>query len=306
MWNEQYCDQVRRRVSDLPPARSQQIYALSVKSNKIVRTPVERVHYDKNLGVAEITRESAKEFARRHHPDWYDDFVRQNADPDYPVYIDFEDILTGIEKLPPYTTLIDVGTTGEIRTIEQKAFMGCFVVLQFLRSHAIMNAMVQWNDALQRPKFEHFVTLKWFLSDAGALFKLVEPLVACRWVLYKALSDTFPLCDSPVLIHPNSIMVSLSPRVLLEIERPVPASQDELCSEQPVPHVKVEEFRRRTIANTFREVIFGDKEVLRNWQTSAEFRNRVELMKDTHHYNKLVRDDGRYELWLLSAYGNQS
>lgn len=306
MWNEQYCDQVRRRVSDRPPARSQKIYALSVKSNKILRKPVERVHYDKNLGVAEITRESAEEFARRHHSDSYDDFVRENADAHYPIYMDFEGILTGIEKLPPYTALLDVGTTGEIRTVEQKAFMGCFVVLQFLRSHAIMNAMVQWQDTLQHPKFEHFMTLKWFLSDTEALFRLVHPLVACRWVLYKALVDTFPLCDSPVLIHPSSIMVSLSPRVLLEIERTVPASQGEWCSEQSVPDTKVDEFRRRTIANTFREVIFSDRQVLQNWQSSSEFRKRVELMKDTRHYNKIVRDEGQHELWLLNAYANRS
>lgn len=304
LWNEEYYDKVSQGISDLPAARAQQVYALSVKANKILRQPVERVHYDKHLGVAEITQESAAEFAKRHHPEKYEEFSCQSAYAQYPVYIDFEDILTGIEGLPPYTVLRKVATTGNISTCEDKVFLGCFIVLQFLRSHAIMNSMVQWHETLSRPKFEHFVTLKWLLSDTEALFGAVHPLVDCRWTLYHTSSATFPLCDSPVLVQPESIMVALSPRVIVEIQRTVPADDGELCLVRRIPDSKIDEFRRRTIANTFREVIFGNLQVLQSWKESSEFQRRVDLMKDAQQYNKLVQDEGRRELWLLNAYAN--
>ena len=65
------------------------------------------------------------------------------------------------------------------------------------------------------------------------------------------------------------------------------------------------EFRRRTIGNTFREIIFGDSQLLEYWQSTREFRDRVALMKDVKSYNRLVQAEGARELWQLNTYGNK-
>jgi len=305
LWNSHYYDRAIIGAPQPSPARVQRVCALSVKSGEIFHTTVDKIHYDKSLGVAEITREAAEDFACRHHPEYYQEFLRENADAEYPVFIDFEQILTEVEKMPPYQVLLEVAKRGRIRTPEEKAFLGCFVVLQLFRSHAIMNAMIEWHETLQRQKFEHFVTLKWLLGDREALFGLVQPIVACQWTLFATPSDSFPLCDSPVLVKPHSIMVALSPRLLLEIQPPFPAREDQWRVKKSIKRGKLTEFRRRTIGNTFREIVFGDSQFLAYWQSTCEFRDRVALLKDVRNYNRLVQAEGERELWQLNAYGNK-
>jgi hypothetical protein len=304
-WNQDYYRCAVSGTGQTGAARSQRVYALSVKTGEIFESAVEKVHFDKGLGVAEISREASEDFARRYHPDLYEEFVRANAQAPYPVYIDFEEILQGIEALPPYQVLLDVVRRGSIQSPEEKANLGLFVVIQHLRSHAIMNSMIEWQAELERHKFEHFLNLKWLLEDAQAMVGLVGPTVACRWTLFCTASDTFPLCDSPVLVKPQGIMIALSPRMLLEITRSVPAREDEWRMRREIRRGKLAEFRRRTIANTFREIIFGEPSVLEYWQRTPEFRNRVNLMNDVKKYNHIVRTEGSRELWEINAYGNK-
>jgi hypothetical protein len=48
--------------------------------------------------MAEITRESAEDFVKRHHPDKFEEFARTNATAEYSVFPDFEDIFSGLER----------------------------------------------------------------------------------------------------------------------------------------------------------------------------------------------------------------
>ena len=68
-WNPQFLEGALKGERDLARARNQQVFALNVKSNKVYRTSVENVHYDKSMGVAEITPEAAKDFCKRNFPD---------------------------------------------------------------------------------------------------------------------------------------------------------------------------------------------------------------------------------------------
>ena len=179
------------------PPRDYAVYSLSVKSGRMHKTKVDKIHYDKNLGVAEISRNAIEKFVKKYHFDQYEDFIFENKKTDYPVYLDFEEILTALEKMPPYKVLLDVAKKRKIETIEEKAFLGCFLMIQQLRSHAIMNAMIQFYEELQECKFEHFITLKWMLSDPNCLFSLIAPLIECRWTLFAVEGNMFPLCDSP-------------------------------------------------------------------------------------------------------------
>ena len=305
VWNSAYYDAfINGSRGDLIP-REQIVNALNVKSNKILVAKVDNVHFDKNLGVAEITSEGAKQFCKRHHPDKYESFCRESNEDEYPVYIDFEEILTHLEKMIPYRVLLDIIRRQDLANGHEKVFLASFVYLQLLRSHAIMNSMLEWNSELGIKKFEYFIMLKWGLSDSDFLYQAVAPLVFSRWTLYRTNVDTFPLCDSPVLVRPQSIMIAISPRLLLEISTSIPAEGDEWYVKDSVKNSKLVEFRRRTIGNTFREIIFDDKSMLEYWQGTREFRQRVETVQEMVSYNALVTREKNRELWLINALGNR-
>lgn len=304
LWSVSYYEKAvaGRALDELP--RKQVVHTLNAKSLQIYPTTVERVHFDKNLGIAEITRPAAENFVQRYHPDQYERFVSGNATASYPVYLDFESILSGIEATPAYQTLLKVATTQTVDNLVEKSYLASFVVIQNLRSHSIMNAMIDWHEEVGREKFEHLVTLKWMLSDPHFLFRLVHPLVSSQWNLYSSAEHSLPLCDSPVLVEPRSVMVALSPRLLLEIRTDSPAPEEAMPISQKLGKERLEEHRLRTIGNTFREVI-GEPKQLERWRASSEFQARSALMKDVKRYNTMVRAIGNRELWHLNAYGNR-
>ena len=81
IWNPTYYEAfLSESHNDLIP-REQIVHALNVKSDKILIAKVDNVHFDKNLGFAEITLEAAKEFCKRHHPDEYEEFCRKSDGP---------------------------------------------------------------------------------------------------------------------------------------------------------------------------------------------------------------------------------
>lgn len=305
-WNDAYYQEALSPSSKPLKARSQRVHVLSVRSGGCFEQTIENVHYDKLAARAEITREAAEEFARRYHPEKYERFLHENVTAPYPLYIDFENVFTALEGSPAYTTLLRVIRRQEVTSAEEKAWLACFVVFQLLRSHAMMNSMVEFHEQVGRPKFEHLVTLKWLLSDEEAMSAAMNRLVHAYWTLYVAPEPAFPLCDTPVLVSPTSTMVPLSPTLLLEILPRVPASQRQCRLDDHVPSRKSDEFRRRTIGNTFREIIFGSRPLLEEWRVSREFQDRVGQMKNAKSYDRLVAARGDQELWLVNAYGNQN
>lgn len=304
LWNPAYYSAFVLGTPLPGEARMQVVSALSVKSGRIRRTSVDRAHYDKGLGVAEITREAAEEFARRCHPDEYEQFLEDNASAEYPVYLDFEEFLSGLEAMRPYEVLLDVARSASVDTVLDKTDLALFVLLQNVRSHSMLNAAVQWHEENERQKFEAFVTLKWFLQDPRVLARIIAPMMTSRWTLYVADSDAFPLCDSPILINRQSTLVALSPRLLLQLQPHIRESPEAMPRRRRVKDSKLEELRRRTIGNTFREIIFSDSVRLASWQRSLEFAHRTALMRDAKRYNRLVasRPDG--ELWHVNAFSN--
>jgi len=304
LWNRAYYKKAIAGVATIDPPRKQVVHALNIKSQKIYPISAERVHYDKNLGIAEISRSAAESFVRRYHPNRYEQFVAENAISSYPVYIDFENIFTGIEATPAYQTLLKVATTQIVGNIVEKCYLASFVVLQNLRSHSMMNSMIDWHEETGREKFEHLVVLKWMLSDPDFLFNLINPLINSKWNIYKASDHCLPLCDSPILIQPESIMIALSPQLLLEIRVDTPAPEGNIPTCQEIDSTLLEEYRLRTIGNTFREII-GEPKQLEIWRVSEELQRRSELMKDVKKYNEMIRSVGNQELWHINAYGNR-
>lgn len=305
LWNLNYYESfLKGKAGNLKP-REQTVYALNVKSDNIFQTKVDDIHFDKNFGVAEITLDSMKRFVKRYHLENYDGFHKTIKDDEYPILLDFESILTGIEKLPSYSALLNVVRGQNIVSMDEKAFLSLFVYTQFLRGHAIMNSSIEWSSQNNIEKFEHFILLKWGLSDVNHLFQTARPMALSEWTLHKADKNLFPLTDSPVLFGANSILIALSPRLLLEIFRKPALNSDGWTIQNGIDSNKLNEFRIRTIGNTFREIIFSDKELLEDWQKSKEFRYRVETIKSMKSYNTMVGKDLGKELWKLNAFGFQ-
>lgn len=301
LWNETYYRSFLAGMVKGESVRGQRVHALSVKSGRLLETTVENDHFDKNLGMAEITRESAEDFVKRHHPDKFEAFARTNATAEYPVFLDFEDILSGLERTAAYQTLMEVAKVRRIRSAVDRGFLACFLALQHQRCHAIMTSMIQLHVESGRHKFEHFVTLKWMLESPETLGLIVAPLAFSRWTLFS--SERFlPLCDSPVLLDSESLMIALSPHLLLHADLKSRSNENEQVLVVPLADETFEEFRRRTIGNTFREII-GDEAILETWKASEEFQARAELMKDAKRYNELVWQEGSKELWRLNKYG---
>jgi hypothetical protein len=161
LWNFTCYEKCIAGVTLVELARKQVVHVLNAKSQRIYPVTVERVHYDKNLGIAKISKSAAENFVRRYHPDRYERFISESGTASYPVYLDFENILSGIEATPAYQTLLKVATTRTVDNLIEKCYLASFVVLQNLRSHSMMNTMIDWHEEIGREKFEHLVTLKW-------------------------------------------------------------------------------------------------------------------------------------------------
>ena len=123
LWNPEYHRSLISGEKPLGEARKQLVYALSVKSGGIRLSSVEKVHYDKHFGVAEISRKTSEDFVHRYFPDVYEQFLKDNEQANYPVYLDFEDTLKAIEKMPPYKVLLDVARKSRVETISDKTYL---------------------------------------------------------------------------------------------------------------------------------------------------------------------------------------
>lgn len=103
-------------------ARKQAVFALNVKSGKVISSSVERVHFDKTPGMAEISRDASERFCAKYHPEKIEEFRQRNRDANYPVAINPEQLFGIMESLPCYQTLLDVIRRQNITTREEKVF----------------------------------------------------------------------------------------------------------------------------------------------------------------------------------------
>jgi hypothetical protein len=303
-WNLEYYNYKVHKTPIELLARQQEVFSLNVKSDKIISTPVNNVHYDKNLGVAEITPESAKKFCKNYFPDKYEKLSKYYEEHPETLYMDFEDILNGIEKTPAYQTLISVIEKERLETAEEKANLSCFIAIQNIRSHAILKSMIEIEKEIGVEKFEYFWILKNILSNPNSLLKLVIQIACSQWLIYRTLKHTFPLPDSPILVRNGSIMIAISPRILIEINANIPKPEDFWLEKDYISKSKMNEYRKRCISNTFKEIIFNDKAILEEWKKTSEFKKRMKLISNTKSYNKLVTEEENRQIWKINAFGN--
>lgn len=305
LWNPIYFDAFLKGAHNKMVAREQMVYALSVKSGNVFHSKVDNIHYDKNLGMAEITYEASLKFCKRYYPEKLEEFRKINSLKDYPVFIDLEDLLTHLEGSRTYIALLETIRNQTVVTPFEKSILACWVYEQLLRGHTAMSSSLEWNAQIGIEKFEYFVLLQWALSDSKFLFKQVGPIALSHWVFYRTRKDTFPLSDSPVLVNDESVMVTLSPSLLLEIFNQPGTGEISWDVKDEIGDQELDEFQKRTIGNSFREIIFSDKQLLEVWKQTDAFKNRVETISNMNSYNTRILKEKQRELWRLNAFGNQ-
>lgn len=137
LWNTAYFDAYRAGDTAGKESRKQVVYALNLRCDKILETTVECVHYQKGLGIAEITAESAKAYVSRAFPDELHEWVKVLNENPETVYLDFEDLLSGMEGQHAYLALMKASMRGGLESAEHKGFICCFLVLHAMRSYEL-------------------------------------------------------------------------------------------------------------------------------------------------------------------------
>jgi hypothetical protein len=124
-----------------------------------------------------------------------------------------------------------------------------------------------------------------------------------QWTLWRTRNHSFPLCDSPVMIDRDSVMVALSPRLLLEIDLTVPAPELPWIVHEDLPERKFAEFRNRCIGNSFKEIIFSGKQVLLDWLVSEELAVRIATLKGPARNQECMWESMLRTNYGLSGFG---
>lgn len=276
-WNFNYYH--NEDLKNSQKARNQQIYSLNLIGNKILTTTVEKVFYEKGMGIANITYNSVLDFTKRNQPHDFNDI--QNTPKKYfnDLIMDFENFFTILDELiqNPLKSIIH---KNEINTIEDKIHIASFIVDLKLRNYKNFNNLVYLNSQQKKPKFELFWNLKKDFSDPEYLMKMIIPIVASEWILYRSNKFSFPLGDDPILINRKNILFALSPKMLLKINFRKKVPPENICIiKDNINFLNYKDFMGRTVQNSYREIIFSDKAVLEKLKNSRVYKNKINELK---------------------------
>jgi hypothetical protein len=303
LWNNEYFEAFMNGTTTSRPARQQVVHALNVRSGRVYATTVESVHYDKGLGLAEITPDAMKKFCRRRFPQEYERLSARVADHPESLWMDFEDILSGVEGIAGYEALMDAARRGSFVSAEHKGFITCLLIIHAMRSHEMMASMIESTGAAGMEKWEYFWLLKNAWGSPFVLARATTPLAAATWVLYRTADHRFPLCDSPVMIGRDTVMAILAPRLLVEIHLNARSSEDQWVAKDGISSSKYREFRRRAIANAYREIIAHDGEELDRWRSLPEFKRRRAALSTTESERRVTAEGAARVAWALGGFG---
>ena len=161
--------------------------------------------------------------------------------------------------------------------------------------------MTEAGEFIGKPKFEFMLSFRYMLMDRDFLFRVTLPIAQSKWTFHISDRHRLPLCDSPILQIDNNIMVALSPRLLLEIELGKKVPDSVLVKTKKLNKNKVSEHKKRTIENTFREIIFGNVQVLEMYLNDPQFKLRKRTLSKAGGYNKIIKLPNGKEIYHIGA-----
>ncbi len=297
-WNAAYFRAIRNGTA--PSPRDQLVSVLNIRGNNIYTNTVENVHRETN-GVLEVTKEQAKRSCQLWMPESYlDAWAQIDASPGEGYVYAVENLFTFLENSSFYQVLRSVIKKGGICHAAEKVNLAGVIVLQLLRNAELLKAIGDALVAQGRNRFDLFLALTRFLNDIQFIQQIIPDVAHGRWTFYKTDNDQFPLADSAVMVEADSKMIPLSPRLLLEVQGSDPGLATGYTFCNFVPAAKMEEFRKRTIGNTFKEIIFSNDILLQNWKDTPEFvARKLAIAGNTGGYQVRYAGETFDENWLV-------
>lgn len=302
-WNPLYYDAVLTGKKIRGGPRQQQVYRLNIHADRIFQANCDSVHFHKDLGIAEITPESMKGYYKRNLPTEYDSFCEYLADHPESLFLDFEETLTGVERLGGYDSLLAAITNGGVTSVEHKGYLSILLIIHAMRSYEMMITMVENAAVKGMDKWEYLLYLRDSWSNAQLLARAVTPMAQGRWTFYKTTQHRFPICDSPVLINENSVMAILSPRLLLEIDLNVHREEGHWEYKDGINFSKYREFRRRAIDNAFNDILSHDPKELEEWRKLPEYKKKCRAVRDIELRKNELKEAAERVVFALSGFG---
>lgn len=226
LWNEAYFAKFCSGQERDTHARHQSVYSLNLCANRILETKVEAIHYHKDLGVAEITPASWKDFCVRRGLAERNGLPAEESELGSGLFLDFEATLTGVETAAKYSCLMRAAQIGGLESLEHKGFLIAMLMIHAMRSYEFMSILIGEMDSAGVEKWEYFVELKRAWSNRKELMRAVVVPMLGEWTFWRSDNHVFPLCDSPVMmlaewlavqparfafLPPPSILPSISP-----------------------------------------------------------------------------------------------
>ncbi|MDQ3190672.1 MAG: DUF4238 domain-containing protein [Bacteroidota bacterium] len=274
-WNPDYLNSKRNGNNAIDSPREIKIFALNLKSNKIIEQKTKKVFFEKGAGIDNLTKEDLYAAHKRAYPEKYK--VENNYFEKYPsgLTFDFESHFTSFEE--SYKTTLEKAIVNcKIENIIDKFSISMFVFFQTKMNHNSFNKMESLYKSKNLTKLEMFLHLKQTLSQPETLKEITDPFLKAEWSLYKTKKEIFPMSDNPVLFRPKHVFLPLAPDLLLEINLNNSVSPDNICTNyEHLPFFKYREFKKRTIENSSREIVFGKQNLLKNWQNSDTYKRHL-------------------------------
>lgn len=114
----------------------------------------------------------------------------------------------------------------------------------------------------------------------------------------------FPLSDNPIIVTKKRIIATLSPDMVLFVDRQRTKSE-KVTFKEGISWLKYRTYKKLTIAHTTKGLIFHDNDLLENWRKSKWWNQRREFLSKNRDFNKLVVKDGLKELWEIDSISNR-
>jgi hypothetical protein len=248
--------------------RDQLLYFLEINSNKILLDKAENIHYEKHLGIAEMSPGAMLDFCKRNYPDKYETFAKKMEDHPETLYLDFENVFTKLEQLPIYTTLLNCIRKRGIETMEEKSWIAMFLTHHVLRSHIYLN-----KEGME--KFEALVKLKWSLEDNTFMAWEMVQLVDRVWIVYKLEKPILPLSDGPIIGSPSgTLFAPLAPNTLLTVLPQKNIAGLGIKYLNRIPPSIYKHYMRLTADNTHKGLVFTEQKDAVKCQESVWWKKR--------------------------------
>ena len=279
-WNDVYYNNKIKGTENSQKPREQFVYSLNLISEKVLTQKVENIFFEKSACIATLRQDEVLSYCERNFPEKLTSIIEYLKKDPSDTLIDFENHFTEYENMYK-ETLENTIISRRIPDISAKTYLSFFLYIQLIRNHNTLREAISLYKYFGKAKFELLLNIKHTMSDPEQLLRNILPFLSSKWTLYKANKHIFPLSDNPLLIRPLHIMVALAPDLMLEVDLKKTVSDKDVCEHKTgLMFYKYYEFKKRTIENSSREIIFGNEKLLLSWQKSRIFKNHLTRIKN--------------------------